>query len=512
MIKRVNILLMMMVFCLSLLCSCKKNSNEVTSISVNKNSVLKFNENEFDMSKIKIDIYYSNGDKEEKELTSTMITSNIDNINEVGTHKIDVLYEEKTCQFNIEIIAKLVVSSIAISNTSITTFEKGQIDVEKISLDVTYTNGTTKKEILKTSDIVTNINELNETGTHQLEILYYGFTLTIQIEVISSSLDFNYEKVNGGYAITGYSGNDEIVVIPSTYKDLPIIEIARQAFFKNNSIIKVVIPSTVKVIREAAFYKMSNLKTVVVPKSVTLIEKYGLTSAKIIYLESEEIKASFGQDWCDTLHTSIQLGVDLDTIVKDGDYEYFVKNEKLVLSNYYGNDTIVITPSSYQNKNVEIIGAACFRGNTNILNLTISEKVVTIEKYALAECENLTELHLASTIEILGEYSLRGCTALEHLILPTSLKVIDYGAFNMCSNLKEMIIPEHTTYIGGYAFAWCVKLTKIYIPSSVTEVKAGACYSCSSATIYCEVEAEPSSWETGWNMSNRKVIWSYTEE
>lgn len=512
MIKKISTILMMIVFCFSLLCGCKEPTNTVTSISVNQNSILKFNENEFDMSKIKININYSNGDSEVKELVSTMITSNIDNINEVGIHQIDVKYEEKTCQLNIEIVAKLEVKSIEVNNTSITTFEKGQIDIEKIYLDVTYTNETVKKETLRASDVVTNINEINKVGMYQLEILYKGFTLTIQIEVISSSKDFNYEKVNGGYTITGYNGNDEIVVIPSTYNNLPIVEIGKQAFFKNNTIIKVVLPNTIKTVREAAFYQMSNLQSVVVPESVNLIEKYGLSSAKLVYLEAKEVNTSWVQDWCDTLHTSVQLGVDIDTIVKDGDFEYFIKNGKVVLSNYYGNESSITTPSSYQNNDVEIIGAACFRGNTNIKSLTISEKVVTLEKYALAECENLTELNLADTIETLGEYALRGCTSLEHLTLPASLKVIDYGAFNMCSNLQEMIIPEQVTYIGGYAFAWCVKLTKIYIPSSVIEVKAGACYSCSSATIYCEIDAEPSTWETGWNMSNRKVIWSYTEK
>ena len=42
-------------------------------------------------------------------------------------------------------------------------------------------------------------------------------------------------------------------------------------------------------------------------------------------------------------------------------------------------------------------------------------------------------------------------------------------------------------------------------------VKVGACYACSDATIYVEHPAEPSTWETGWNMSSRPVKWNYTE-
>jgi len=34
---------------------------------------------------------------------------------------------------------------------------------------------------------------------------------------------------------------------------------------------------------------------------------------------------------------------------------------------------------------------------------------------------------------------------------------------------------------------------------------------CSSLTIYCEAESQPSGWNKYWNYSNRPVVWGYKE-
>ena len=513
--KKINrLFFFLLVGAVCLITSCIPTAN-VISITVNEDSELTFNVGEFKPSEIVIDINYSDNTVKQKKVTSSMITAGLDTIDEVGLHTLEIKYQNVTCEVEIEIVEKATITSIKITDDCNKTFEQNSFDANQLYIAVTYSNGKTI-ELKVTEEMITSgLDKVNEIGTHTLEITYKTFKCDVIITVVEGpDLDnYIFQKLSNGegYSITGYNGNKTNVVIPSEYNGLPVVEIGEQAFYENKTIVRVVIPNTVSIIREAAFYKATSLVTVIIPNSVKEIEAYALRNVKVIYLEANEVNNNWNKTWYDEQHAFIHLGVDIESIVLDGEYEYFTQNGELVLSNYYGNSAEITTPSTLNGVDVKVIGGACFKGNKELTKLTIPSGVHTLEKYALSECTNLIELNLPDTLEVIGEYAIRECSALEHITLPKSLREIRGNAFNMCSSLLEMIIPENVTYIGEYVFSWCVKLKKIYIPKSVVTVKVGACYACSDATIYVEHPAEPSTWETGWNMSSRPVKWNYTE-
>ena len=79
-------------------------------------------------------------------------------------------------------------------------------------------------------------------------------------------------------------------------------------------------------------------------------------------------------------------------------------------------------------------------------------------------------------------------------------------AFCDCTGLANVTISDGVTSIGSQAFCNCPSLTSIKIPSSVTSIDIYVFSGCPSLTIYCEVESQPSGWNSIWDYSYT-VVW-----
>ncbi len=493
----------------------EKPVKTVKQIEIAEYSITSFEQGHVHLDEIFLDITYSDDSIDTICLSKDLIVEDISILDEIGKHNLTIQIDAVHTSIMVEIIEAVYVSNITLSDSAITTFIEDEFDISKVIIDVTYSNNYKEQMVVTSSMIKDGYVDPHVPNTYQLVVEYKEQEVVINITITESELKYyTFEKTiidyEECYAITSYNGNKSIITIPSTYQDLPVKVIDKQAFYENKEIVKVTLPNTIVSIKEAAFYKCSSLKTIIIPSSVVDVEKYALSGIKSLYFEASVVDEA----WYDTQHSYAHLNVNLDTIMVTSDslFEYYINQDnELVLSNYYGLSSQVQVPNVIDDRSVEIIGGACFKGCNFIEKLTMPSSVKVIEKYGLAECESLVDLTLSNNLEILGEYALRGCILLPHISLPSTLKEIRANAFNMCSELQEMIIPNSVTYIGGYAFSWCVKLTKIYIPSSVKIVCGGACYSCSSATIYTPLSTIPSTWETGWNMSNRPIVYNVTE-
>lgn len=505
--KMKNLLIVFALALFMVLTSCTNNVEEYTleSIEVSENSQLTFKPSEFELSKIYINCIYSNGDRKEISLTNDMLSEELPD--SLGKHTLQVNYEGKSCEIEIELLG---VVSLEFGEESPRVFKQNHFDCTLIDMYQLYSNGM-KEYIVVQPDMISDIDKTNNVGTYELHITYNGITVLYEVEIIENDDVDNFEfealPYNEGYIVTGYNGDRTNLIIPSEYNGLPVKEIAEEAFFKNTTIVRVVIPNTVTTIGKAAFYQSTSIQSIIIPNSVTTIGDYACRGIKTIYLESEVVPSGYSATWYDEQNSYINFGMKIDEIEFNGEYEYYYKDGGVVLSNYFGSDYIVYVPSIINDKLPIAIGGACFKDNLNIEELYIPESVTKLEKYALAGLESLTTLRLSSNIEEIGDYALRGCILIETIELPTNLKKIGHSAFNMCSSLTSIILPDKVEYVGEYAFSWCVKVTKIYIPLSVKVMKAGACYSCSKATIYTAYESAPETWETGWNQSSRPVKW-----
>ncbi len=81
-------------------------------------------------------------------------------------------------------------------------------------------------------------------------------TITLTLEEQS---DFVFSVSGNAATLTKYNGTDSAVVVPATYKDLPVKAIGESAFEGNTTITSVSLPNSVEVIGAKAFKNCSNL-------------------------------------------------------------------------------------------------------------------------------------------------------------------------------------------------------------------------------------------------------------
>ena len=129
---------------------------------------------------------------------------------------------------------------------------------------------------------------------------------------------------------------------------------------------------------------------------------------------------------------------------------------------------------------------------------------------AFKDNKTLKSVIMPDTIITIGESAFSGCSSIDSITIPDNVTLIGDHAFNGCTNLEAVTINDNSklTTIGSYAFSGCSSLTSIYIPDSVTTIKGYAFNNCSNLIIYCEAASKPSGWNSNWNSSNKKVVWS----
>ena len=86
-----------------------------------------------------------------------------------------------------------------------------------------------------------------------------GKTLDLYAEWIKETGDeqFTFKKYAVGYTVTGYSGSDEVVVIPKKYMGLSVDTVARNVFLNDDKLKTVVFSENIKVIADGVFNNCS---------------------------------------------------------------------------------------------------------------------------------------------------------------------------------------------------------------------------------------------------------------
>lgn len=341
---------------------------------------------------------------------------------------------------------------------------------------------------------------------------------------ISESGDF--------YTVTGIgSVTDTDIVIPESYKGLPVTVIGHRAF-ADSRIQSVTIPNSVTtieafafslcrsltdvrfgggetVIGDAAFIGCTGLTHVALPDGVTRIGDNAFNSCSS--LETVSVPDSVREIGADAFNlcgslkeiyysgTSEEWGkVEIgDGNFGDAVYYYGSYNDGSLIYTRSGDDYVVAGPcpkadpdvvipeSCYGHPIVEIASGAF--SNCPITSVTIPRSVRTISPVAFVDCGKLEKIAVSE--ENPYYHAVGNClietesgtlvTVVRNFVIPTDGSVTQIGnyVFFNCDFVVNLVIPEGVTGIGA-AFSYCPNMTSVTIPASVTEIDRYVFMSC----------------------------------
>lgn len=261
--------------------------------------------------------------------------------------------------------------------------------------------------------------------------------------------NFTYDiNPDGTLTITGYTGSNLNVVIPSVINGQTVTAIGDDAF-ADCELTSIVIPNSITSIGTRAFQHTARIKSIVIPNSVTSIGEAAFYGSSI---------------------TSIVLPNNLTEIS----------------ANMFNSSKLksIIIPNS-----VTGIGPGAFSNCTDLTNVTLSSNLIYIASEAFSNTPNLTYITIPNGVTGIGEFAFAG-SSLTSISLPSSLTSIDRGAF-ILSKLTSIEIPNNITSIGTHAFGRCYDLTTVTFSNGLTSIgdyAFGDCYSLESVSFPENIE------------------------
>lgn len=196
------------------------------------------------------------------------------------------------------------------------------------------------------------------------------------------------------------------------------LSVAKNLYLNGTLVTELVVPETVKELKESALFGCTSITRVVLPEG---FEKIG----------------SFAFCGCTALE-SITLP------------EGIKKIDAYTFSGCTALKEITIPGS------VEIIGMAAFNAS-GIEKINFNEGLLEIDDRAFVFCSSLQRVVLPEGLEVIGDSAFSCCTSLKEIILPSTLVKIEKFAFENTA-IEEMIIPKSVLYIYEHIFNSCHSL------------------------------------------------------
>lgn len=284
------------------------------------------------------------------------------------------------------------------------------------------------------------------------------------------------------------------------------------------SLEEVVLPDTLREIRDYAFYGLPKLKSVFIPASVEMIFDSSFLSCNNLeridvspenpYFSSDSSGVLFSKDKSFLLIAPYGISGTYsipDTVKSVGGTYRFLYGGNIKSISYSpfglcGKLTQIVIPEG-----VERIGAFAFHGCEGLTEVTIPDSVKILENHAFAGCKNLEQVNFGTGLKSIGDTCFIDCGKLRQIRIPGNVWEIGDEAFSRCELLETVVLEDGICKIGDCAFLSlpnlkhlqlpgtletisnsfarnCENLKSVTIPRGVKQINAYAFYNCDNLT------------------------------
>lgn len=335
--------------------------------------------------------------------------------------------------------------------------------LKKINLIVPNTRvEKTTQQAVNRLEIIENIRSLYDNVASE-----YG-----TFEEAESILDRIVIKRNskGEVRIVSCSSCDETMKIP-----YGIDVIDKEAFSGLGDLTTLILPPTVKEIREAAFFECDRLENIVFSEGLERIADNAFTGCtslqKITLPKSLNFIGSESFSGCEelaevefgNLRTNIQETAfedciyELENLQDEGasPAEYFElkvdKKNNAKITAYTGDEEIVVIPGSIGGHPIVSIEKGSFKGNEYVKEIYVSDQISAINGDVFKDCKNLKKIHISESVTTLTATAFSGCRNLSEVNIPDGMQEVQRGLFKD-SPLTSLYIGKGTERISPDAF------------------------------------------------------------
>lgn len=154
-------------------------------------------------------------------------------------------------------------------------------------------------------------------------------------------------------------------------------------------------------------------------------------------------------------------------------FQYFLNDDGgYTISEYYGNEAIVVIPDEIEGIAVTYIASGVFSGSEILEAIKIGDNITSLESKAFLNCSNLKYVILGDKVKSIGEHCFSG-SVLEDIKLNDGLEKLEYCSL-YAKTLKTITIPSSV-----------IEIDAAFATSTVVHVRAG-----SYAETYMKEEIE----------------------
>ena len=340
----------------------------------------------------------------------------------------------------------------------------------------------------------------------------------------SEGLEYTLNHDGVSYTVTGIGTCDDFehLIIPSTYKGLPVTGIGDRAF-EYKILEKVTLSEGIKTVGDSAFSQCTDLEQIYLPEGLVSIGNTAFlncrelrrvlipnsvtnmgagvfmdcTSLSDITLSGSMTQLSRSMfAYCQALKSiTIPQGI---TLIEEHAFAYchYLKSVtvpsslKKIEEDAFEDTPIVNVYLSDLSAwcGIEIVGhyaspikpgATSYLNGQKMTSLRIPDGVTAIGKNAFMDATTLTDVVISADVTSIGECAFYGCTGLTGIVIPDNVEHIGQAAFCSCTNLKDVTLSSGLTEIPAHTFSRSGVLS-IKIGNSITSIGKGAFQDCTA--------------------------------